>query len=84
MAGGEEAALPEMMAGRAIAEIYPSIARNPGEVLLWTEGLRAWRVHGVDLDVRAGEVLGVAGLVGSGKSRSFRALMGLLPVQAVG
>ncbi|PGH55583.1 sugar ABC transporter ATP-binding protein [Azospirillum palustre] len=82
MADTSEAALLEMMAGRAIAEIYPSIARNPGEVLLRTEGLHAWGVHGVDLEVRTGEVLGVAGLVGSGKSRSFRALMGLLPIQA--
>jgi ribose transport system ATP-binding protein len=71
-----------MMAGRAIGEIYPVIVRNPGPVLLRTEGLRAWGVHGVDLEVRAGEVLGIAGLVGSGKSRSFRALMGLLPVEA--
>lgn len=82
MAETSEAELVEMMAGRAIAEIYPTIARNPGPPLLSVEGLRAWGVNGIDLDVRPGEVLGVAGLVGSGKSRAFRAVMGLLPVKA--
>lgn len=81
MAETSEAQLVEMMAGRAITEIYPTIARHPGEVLLSVSGLHAWGVHGVDLEVRRGEVLGVAGLVGSGKSRSFRAIMGLLPVR---
>jgi len=81
MADTSEAELLEMMAGRAITEIYPTIARNPGPPLLRVEGLRAQGVHGVDLEIRPGEVLGVAGLVGSGKSRSFRALMGLLPTQ---
>lgn len=82
MAETNEAELVEMMAGRAIEEIYPEIARNPGPPLLSVTGLHAWGVHGVDLEVRPGEVLGVAGLVGSGKSRAFRALMGLLPVKA--
>ncbi|EKV28953.1 ATP-binding protein RbsA [Caenispirillum salinarum AK4] len=76
-----EAELVEMMAGRAIAEIYPRIARNPGPPLLAATDLHAWGVHGVDIEVRPGEVLGVAGLVGSGKSRAFRAMMGLLPVK---
>ncbi|HYH22277.1 MAG TPA: sugar ABC transporter ATP-binding protein [Azospirillum sp.] len=82
MADTSERELIEMMAGRAIEEIYPAIARNPGAPLLRVEGLHARGVHGVDLEVRPGEVLGVAGLVGSGKSRTFRALMGLQPVKA--
>ncbi len=81
MAETSEAQLVEMMAGRAIAEVYPVIARRPGEVLLSVAGLHAWGVHGVDLEVRRGEVLGVAGLVGSGKSRCFRAVMGLLSIR---
>lgn len=82
MAATTERELIEMMAGRAIEEIYPTIARNPGPVALRVEGLRAPGVNGVDLEVRPGEVLGVAGLVGSGKSRTFRALMGLQAMQA--
>jgi ribose transport system ATP-binding protein len=77
-----EAELVEMMAGRAISEIYPAIARNSGTIVLSASGLHAWGVHGVDLQVRRGEILGIAGLIGSGKSRAFRAMMGLLPIKA--
>lgn len=77
------AGLVEMMTGRAIGEIYPSIARSADQpVVMSLTGLHAWGVNGVDLDVRAGEVLGVAGLVGSGKSRAFRAALGLLAIDA--
>ncbi|AJY44855.1 sugar ABC transporter ATP-binding protein [Martelella endophytica] len=71
-------ALVEMMTGRAISEIYPAIAANPeAEPVLKIRGLKAAGVEGVDIDVRRGEVLGVAGLVGCGKSRAFRAAIGL-------
>ena len=77
-----ETALVEMMTGRKMDEIYPQIARSPSpETVMTIRGLRCWGVAGVDIDIRKGEVLGVAGLVGSGKSRTFRAAMGLLPVQ---
>lgn len=73
-----ETALVEMMTGRSIDQIYPAIARAESrEMVLGIRGLRAWGISGVDLDVRRGEVLGVAGLVGSGKSRTFRAVIGL-------
>jgi ribose transport system ATP-binding protein len=73
----DEGALVEMMTGRAIDEIYPPIERRNGETLLEVSDLRTWGVHHASFSVKAGEVLGVAGLVGSGKSRLFRALMGL-------
>lgn len=77
-----ETALVEMMTGRKMDEIYPSITRAPSpQTVMAIRGLRAWGVDGVDIEVRSGEVLGVAGLVGSGKSRTFRAAMGLLAVQ---
>jgi ribose transport system ATP-binding protein len=75
-----ETALVEMMTGRRMDETYPHIARDPApEAVMTIRGLKCWGVAGVDIDVRRGEVLGVAGLVGSGKSRTFRAAMGLLP-----
>lgn len=73
----DEDALVEMMTGRAIEEIYPPIERGSGDVLLSVEGLRTAGISDASLEVRAGEVLGVAGLVGSGKSRLFRTIMGL-------
>ncbi|CAN0137538.1 unnamed protein product, partial [Chrysoparadoxa australica] len=75
----DEAALVEMMTGRAIDEIYPKIDNLEGETLLEVEDLSTDGVHGASFNVRAGEVLGIAGLVGSGKSRLFRTLMGLMP-----
>ncbi len=73
-----ETALVEMMTGRSIDEIYPPILRAEApETIMTIRGLHAWGVNGVDIDIRRGEVLGIAGLVGSGKSRAFRAVLGL-------
>jgi ribose transport system ATP-binding protein len=79
MADTDEDALVEMMTGRAITEIYPTIAHTPGDVLLRAEDISTPGVQNAYFDIRAGEVLGVAGLVGSGKSRLFRAVMGVAP-----
>lgn len=73
-----EQALVEMMTGRSIDEIYPAISRSDHrETVMSIRDLQAWGVHGVSIDVKKGEVLGIAGLVGSGKSRTFRAVLGL-------
>lgn len=82
MSETSEPELVEMMVGRAIAEIYPVIAHRPKAPVLEISDLHARGVRGVNLSVHPGEVLGVAGLVGSGKSRCFRSVMGLLPVTA--
>jgi len=73
-----EGTLIELMTGRTIDQIYPDIARaERPETVMKVRDLHAWGVHGVDLDIRKGEILGIAGLVGSGKSRAFRAIFGL-------
>ncbi|MGD9916967.1 MAG: sugar ABC transporter ATP-binding protein [Paenirhodobacter sp.] len=77
MAEMTEQKLVDMMAGREIRDIYPRIAHNPGDVILEIDGLSGPGLRGASVQVRRGEVLGVAGLVGSGKSRLFRAAMGL-------
>ena len=62
--------------------------RQPGELLLDVEGLRVRdgrgreRVRGVDLQLRAGEVVGVAGVAGNGQDELVEALVGLLGAQA--
>ncbi|MEI4260815.1 sugar ABC transporter ATP-binding protein [Roseovarius sp. D0-M9] len=81
MAETDEATLVEMMAGRAIRDIYPDIQHYPAEVLLEVEDMHSWGVRGASLTARRGEVLGIAGLVGSGKSRLFRTLMGIQPIR---
>lgn len=77
MEGTDEAQLVEMMTGRSIAEIYPQINTEPNGVVLEVKGLATPGVAPSDLQLRRGEILGIAGLVGCGKSRFFRALMGL-------
>jgi len=75
----DEDRLIEMMTGRPIAEIYPRITHAPGEQLLRIERLRTVRgeVRDASLEVRRHEVVGIAGLVGSGKSELVRAAFGL-------
>lgn len=82
MADTDDGALVEMMTGRAISEIYPQIKQQEGVVLMEVENLKAQDLHPASFNIRAGEVLGVAGLVGSGKSRLFRTIMDLHPRQS--
>jgi ribose transport system ATP-binding protein len=81
MAEATEERLISLMTGREHADIFPPITHTPGEVLLSVENLKtASGLHDVSFDVRAGEIFGIAGLVGAGKSRVGRALYGLDPV----
>lgn len=66
----------EMMLGRKMDEQFPTRKHQKGDVLLRVSGLTARDVHGVDLTVHAGEVVGLTGLVGAGKSEINKALFG--------
>ena len=76
--------LVELMTGRVIEQIFPHIERNPAETLLEVEGLVTAKhfVNDVSINVRRGEVVGLAGLVGSGKSDLGRACFGLERIMA--
>jgi len=52
---------------------------HPGEVVLSATGIRAVGVHDVDLTVRAGEIVGLGGLVGAGRTELVRAIVGADP-----
>jgi ribose transport system ATP-binding protein len=79
-----EARLVELMTGRVIAQIFPKVQYRPGETMLEVEGLTTAGgiVSKVSLRVKKGEIVGLAGLVGSGKSEVARACFGLEPVAA--
>ncbi len=66
------------MIGRRVEQLYPERPRGGDEVLLQARDLRRLpEVRGVSLDVRAGEVLGIGGLVGSGRSELLHLIYGL-------
>jgi ABC-type sugar transport system ATPase subunit len=66
------------MVGREIDVLYrePVPVPDGAPVVLSARGLSRGLVRGVDLDVRAGEIVGIAGLVGSGRSETLRLLFG--------
>jgi rhamnose transport system ATP-binding protein len=78
------AELIRLMVGREITAVFPKVAVTPGEVVLELRGVgcRASGVRGVSLSVRAGEILGLAGLVGAGRTELARVLFGLTPADA--
>ncbi len=70
--------LVRMMVGRTIEAQYPRRRVPPGEVLLEVDGLTATgRFESIGLTVRAGEVVGLAGLVGAGRTEVLRAIAGV-------
>ncbi len=74
--------LAAMMVGRAVEDLYTHSERIPGEVILEVTGLRGvLRTRSASLDLRRGEVVGIAGLVGAGRTELLRTLFGLAPVR---
>lgn len=80
-AGLTEVELVRLMAGRELSAVFPKRPVEPGEIALDVRGLssRASGLRDISLSVRRGEILGLAGLVGSGRTELAETLFGLRP-----
>lgn len=65
-----------MMIGRNLGQMYNRTYNKPGKVLLETQNLTGLRFRNVSIKVHAGEIVGVAGLVGAGRTEVAKAIFG--------
>ncbi len=72
-----------MMVGREVKDLYPRSPRAPGEVVLGIQNLAGKaKPVAASLELRRGEVVGIAGLVGAGRTELIRTVFGLDPVRS--
>lgn len=70
-----------LMVGRELSKFYPHQPHQPGEVVLSVQGLRtaANPRHELGFSLRAGEIVGLAGLIGAGRTELLETLFGVTP-----
>ena len=80
IAGVTRENLIRMMVGRSVTSLFPKKAVEPGEVALRVENLtRKGKFEQVSFELRKGEILGMAGLVGAGRTEVGEAIFGIDP-----
>lgn len=78
----DEARLIEMMVGRSLDEQYPYLDKAPGKVVLEVGGFCGQGLQDVSFTLHAGEIVGVFGLMGAGRTELAKMMYGALPAQA--
>ena len=72
--------LVRLMIGRDLQDVYPKRTTQPGDVLLEVKNVsRTKLVHDISFQLRAGEIIGFAGITGSGRTEVARAIFGADP-----
>lgn len=83
IAGTTASALVSAMTGEAFTEQVRRTGRVPGEVVLEAQGLAGSpQPFEIDLQLHAGEILGIWGLVGAGRTELLRGIFGLAPIRS--
>ena len=75
--------LTRLMIGRELADFFPPRDVQPGPVALEVQGLSTPQLRDISFSVRRGEVLGIGGLVGAGRTEVLRAIFGADPAKGV-
>ncbi len=82
-AAWDERSLIQAMVNRPIEALFPERGKRPGEVLLRVEGLSSpGAFSDVSFEVRAGEVMGLGGLIGAGRTEVLKTIFGALPASS--
>jgi ABC-type sugar transport system ATPase subunit len=76
----DEPALVQLMTGRTVETVFPPRQAHTGGALLTVQGLSGSYTRDISFVLHRGEVLGIAGLVGAGRSELLRMLYGAVPV----
>ena len=83
LSGASEAEIVSLMVGRNVRDLFPTLPHEAGVEILSLEGLSGVRTpRDVSLSVRRGEILGIAGLVGAGRTELLRCILGLDSVRS--
>ncbi len=83
LAGTSMDSIIALMVGRELTELFPRVERSPGDVILDLTALAGRKLpRRADLTLRRGEVLGIGGLVGAGRTELLRAIFGLDAVRS--
>lgn len=78
MAGASLDQIVTLMTGREVKDLYPRVEHSPGAVVLSAKSVASTpRLKGASFEVRAGEIFGLAGLIGAGRTDLLRSLFGL-------
>lgn len=74
--------LISLMVGRELKESYPARLNPPGEIALEVKNLTGNGDHDISFSVRKGEILGISGLVGAGRTELAMLLYGAAPIES--
>ncbi len=78
----DEDRMIEMMVGRKLEDQYPRLECELGETVLEVKNLSNEHIHNINFELKKGQILGVAGLMGSGRTELMRTLYGIYPVKS--